>query len=415
MTKRHSVQRIVPALTVVVLIGVLAMSGVAAADDPKFGPQVETTGLDAAEPDSSATVDGAVNVSLVPANDSVAPGENVTYDILVTGPDAGISSYDVTVSLANDEVASIVDVASERESGFGVEEVLDDGAEAQLERALGDETFDPSEEILLGSVTVSADAVGNTTLAVATDSDINDLDSEQYDIAAAPEAALSIEEDVLEGTLAVEPAEESAVIDFTRSYDIVLVGADEGVSSFDLSASLDGQGSAEIVDADTTGEEVLDDVAIGDDGQSLSVTQAQLDDTVAPADSAVLVTVDIEMQSLGNVSLDVDEVTVTGVNDTSYVLETASGSIEIIEPPQGPDVTGDGASASDTTGDGRTNDVVGDGEFRITDVQELFRLIATGEIETIEGADEFFDFSDDGDVGISDVQALFQEFQEQAD
>jgi len=70
------------------------------------------------------------------------------------------------------------------------------------------------------------------------------------------------------------------------------------------------------------------------------------------------------------------------------------------------DVTGDGNPATDTTGDGLLNDVDGDGEFDIFDVQALFNNLDDDAVTENVGQ---FDFGDDGEIGVFDVQALFDE------
>lgn len=392
----------------------LATGGIAALDgdtETLSSSTIETTESTTTVP--ASTQNGSVNVSLAPVNASAAPGENITYDIVITGPDSGLSSYDVRVDLANDSVASIVDVQSARPSGFGTETVIDNGSAAELERALGDDTFAAADKITLGTITVSAETIGNTSLTVADDGDLTGLNNSAYAIEAAPASQLSVAKDVPEGTLAVEPATGSAVIDFTREYDIVLESAEDGVSSFEMSVALDSPENATIVDAETVGEDVLSNVTIDENGQTITITQAQLDDVVTPTDSVVLATLNIEMQAVGTVNVDIEEGTVSGVNETTYDLTRNSGSIEVIEPPEGPDATNNGQPATDTTGDGKTNDISGDGEFTIADVQELFKLVVSGEIESIEEANKYFDFTESENVSIADVQALFEQYNEQ--
>lgn len=71
------------------------------------------------------------------------------------------------------------------------------------------------------------------------------------------------------------------------------------------------------------------------------------------------------------------------------------------------DLTGNGNPPTDTTGDGLLNDVNGDGEFDITDVQVFFENL---ENNAIQNNPELFDFSQTGgDVTITDVQALFEQ------
>lgn len=69
-----------------------------------------------------------------------------------------------------------------------------------------------------------------------------------------------------------------------------------------------------------------------------------------------------------------------------------------------PDVTGNGAEATDPNGDGLYEDVNGDGEFNILDVQALY---ANLDKVPVQDNAELFDFSGDGQVNILDVQALY--------
>ena len=73
------------------------------------------------------------------------------------------------------------------------------------------------------------------------------------------------------------------------------------------------------------------------------------------------------------------------------------------------DVTGDGNPATDTTGDGRLNDVRGDEKFNIFDVQALFNHLDS---DAVQNSPEAFNFNRDEDpeeVSILDVQGLFDQ------
>ena len=72
------------------------------------------------------------------------------------------------------------------------------------------------------------------------------------------------------------------------------------------------------------------------------------------------------------------------------------------------DVDGSDGAATDTTGDDLLNDVDGDGEFTIFDVQVFFTNFQT---DPVQANPALFDFGDSGDdeVTIFDVQALFTE------
>lgn len=100
-----------------------------------------------------------------------------------------------------------------------------------------------------------------------------------------------------------------------------------------------------------------------------------------------------------------------GGNITSQKLsaesfETISANLTITTTLPTIDVTGDGNPATDTTGDGRLNDINGDAEANILDVQVFFTNL---EDEAIQNNPTVFDFNGDGTISILDVQALFQQ------
>jgi hypothetical protein len=72
------------------------------------------------------------------------------------------------------------------------------------------------------------------------------------------------------------------------------------------------------------------------------------------------------------------------------------------------DLTGDGRPARDTTGDGLLNDVRGDDDFNILDVQSLFNNLDS---PALQDNAEFFKFQQSGrtEVTILDVQQLFNQ------
>jgi PKD repeat protein len=70
-----------------------------------------------------------------------------------------------------------------------------------------------------------------------------------------------------------------------------------------------------------------------------------------------------------------------------------------------PDVTGNGEAAQDLDGDGVYEDVNGDGEFTIVDVNALFQNYQS---QAVQDNVDLFDFNGDGSVDIVDVNALFQ-------
>jgi len=92
--------------------------------------------------------------------------------------------------------------------------------------------------------------------------------------------------------------------------------------------------------------------------------------------------------------------------------ETASNIFDQDSAAVGVDVNGNGNSSTDTTGDNRLNDVDGNSEFDVFDVQALFDFLGT---PTVQQNPDLFGFAgiDNDRVSIFDVQALFNQFENQ--
>jgi len=71
-----------------------------------------------------------------------------------------------------------------------------------------------------------------------------------------------------------------------------------------------------------------------------------------------------------------------------------------------PDVNGDGNAAHDPDGDGRYEDVNGDGDVNAGDAQALFD---NKDSDPVQNDVDLFDFNDDGSVDVGDAQTLFEE------
>lgn len=109
-----------------------------------------------------------------------------------------------------------------------------------------------------------------------------------------------------------------------------------------------------------------------------------------------------------------DFVTSEGEADSAYTADgapvTDSASITVeADAVEGPgDITDNGEPATDLDGDGLYEDIDGDGELTIFDVQALFDERSNIASENVE----FFDFDDNGELDIFDVQALFDQQQD---
>jgi subtilisin family serine protease len=65
-----------------------------------------------------------------------------------------------------------------------------------------------------------------------------------------------------------------------------------------------------------------------------------------------------------------------------------------------------GIKPTDPDGDGRYEDIDGDGEVTMDDVQAFSQMLRS---DKVQNNPQFFDFNDDGDVSVADLQMLFDE------
>jgi PKD repeat protein len=104
------------------------------------------------------------------------------------------------------------------------------------------------------------------------------------------------------------------------------------------------------------------------------------------------------------------DVTLT-VTDAEGQSDTAAKTLTV-RPDGPPALPGQDNPPRDLDGDGRFEDVTGEGEFSVSDVQVFFEHYQS---DVVQNNATFFNFAEDDppDVSIGDVQALFQLYQEQ--
>ncbi|RLM49181.1 PPC domain-containing protein [Halorubrum sp. Atlit-28R] len=148
--------------------------------------------------------------------------------------------------------------------------------------------------------------------------------------------------------------------------------------------------------------------------ESASLTQGATTITVNPQPNTGPPTRTLDAEF--NVTLEVPNVSATTTNDISVEAADSSNGNDstvaslTVQAPGPGDVTGNGAVAQDLDEDGQFEDVDGNGELDIFDVQALFDNRGS---DTLQNNAAAFDFDDDGsaEVNVFDVQALFTEQQ----
>jgi hypothetical protein len=187
-----------------------------------------------------------LNLTLEPTTAEVAPGERQSYDIVVNGADEGISSYKMSITADDVDVAQFTGYNLTRDPLFDDSTVTP--SEIQLEAAMGDDIHEPNETITIGSVTVIAtgDDGESTPLRFDTEQNIEvaDRNSLQYDIGTTTGSAVEISDGVvLEPIVGDEPPENPDGDDLYED-----INGDGELDIFDIQALWNNRDSAVVTE-----------------------------------------------------------------------------------------------------------------------------------------------------------------------
>ena len=179
--------------------------------------------------------------------------------------------------------------------------------------------------------------------------------------------------------------------------------ADGGVGAYTATVSLDDASVATITGVELAGNpaDQTTNVDIAADGSSVTIDAALMD--TADTGSVVVATITVEGGEAGSTDLAVSASALGDEDGNNYAISGTNGaSIAVTEVTVGDFVN----PVTDADSDGEYEDINGDGDFNIVDVQALF---ANLDDDSIQNNAEKFDFNNDGAVDIVDVQALFFE------
>jgi hypothetical protein len=187
--------------------------------------------------------------------------------------------------------------------------------------------------------------------------------------------------------------------------NVVVTGASDGVNGFDLSVESSDADTVRLVDVAFAGNAgpQFRTAEFAPDNSSVAVSAVFSD--VDGASEATILNLTVEGAEEGSADLSIDVADADGIVDgdgDAYRIDEETGGTVTVRAG-GPAVGGN-PPATDPDGDGRYEDVNGDGSLGVGDVIVLFRNVDASAAQTDE-----FDFNADGDIGIGDVVRLFNE------
>jgi hypothetical protein len=232
-----------------------------------------------------------------------------------------------------------------------------------------------------------------------TDDDTVSVTVEDTDTAPPSDSEVSV-------TLVGADGDDEIATSGTNTYDIVVEGVDNGVGAFDLTITSSDTGVATITDASITAsasgqDDTTSETSVSDGSATLEAALRDTDDT----GSVTIGTVTLTGQGAGTTDVEVSVDAIGDESGQSYTVASETGaSLSVIELQQ-VDPAYDGVP-TDPDDDGTYEDVNGDNEFDVNDVQALW---ANRNADTITDFAEFYDFNNDGEFDVVDVQALWNE------
>jgi PGF-CTERM protein len=165
-------------------------------------------------------------------------------------------------------------------------------------------------------------------------------------------------------TVRLDPAESTLAPGETTTVDIVVEGATSGINAYENVLVELGSSVATITNYERT-RGGIDRSEIRNDGQTLALSAALLDDTHPPAAEIVIARATIEATSTGQATVAVDGGEIIGRDRVEYQENSMSGNV-VVESGNGDDNGTDGGNGEDNETSGGENGT-GDGNDSGTD------------------------------------------------
>jgi len=199
-------------------------------------------------------------------------------------------------------------------------------------------------------------------------------------------------------TLGLNVTDDAVTPGETTTVDLVARNVSGGVGAFEATVGLGNGSVATVTDVHLVHGSYLANVSTGPANASATVRALGMD--TADAGIVTLATLTIRIEAPGRTHVGVASADVGTEAGFEYPLSVENGTLSAtaLDP-----VVGD-SPPTDPDGDGVYEDVNGDGEVNVVDVQALFNNY---DAASVQRHSEAFDFNGDGETNIVDVQRLF--------
>lgn len=336
---------------------------------------------------------------VTPETSNAEVGETIEYDVVLERVDRGVGAYEFTAAVSNPDVATITDVSLNGEPDLTDINYSEDGDSVDIRAALANTR--ESGDITLVTISVQAETPGTTDLSLS-------------GVAVGDEEGYGYEPTVLNGemtvlspseqTLAVSPSENTVDVSEDTTANVVLENAVRGVGAYNLTISVGDSSVAKITDISLAGGPEFQNVKYGKNNQSVQVRVAAAD--TKQTGDVVIAAVTLTGVDTGSTSIDLDKEVVGDERGYEYLINSVvDGELTVDDGSSALPSFGEGEPA-DLDSDGLYEDLNGDGEATVTDVQLLY---TERNSDALNSNPEAVDFNQDGSFDVVDIQALFDE------
>jgi hypothetical protein len=349
-----------------------------------------------------------VSVGLQPSDATVDVDGVTTFDVVADTPETGVTRVEFDASLTAPSAARFTAFDPAGAPNSNSSTVTDSSISAQYEYQPGATDADDGT---LGTITVRG-LTNATTRVSLSGVNVSDDNDEAYNVIAVTSADLTVGNGGFgDGPfVSLRPADTDVPVGTQTSLDVVLDGADGGVTAVAFTvSSRNDTGDARVTDFDPSGSTAVQDNSVSASGvdASYGYTSGSTD-----ADGGTLGTVTVEGVSPGNVVVELpDGATISDDDNEKYEL-TGVGSAAIGVQGGPPAVGANAQAPRDPDSDGLYEDVDGsDGQTEptILDVIALLKAFGDDPAVTNNGAAFNFDGDPNDAVNILDVIALLEQ------
>jgi secreted PhoX family phosphatase len=192
----------------------------------------------------------------------------------------------------------------------------------------------------------------------------------------------------------------------TGSVDLTMSSVPGGLAGGSLTLSIDTS-VAEFTGATVADEFGLSRSSVSDDGSTATVTFTDIEKDVEGALVEIVVaSLEIRGTGTGTADITIESADVDDDAGDSLEVETRSGLVvtgpSAIDSPEGPG----GDAPTDPDGDGRYEDVNGNGRMDYDDIVLLFEQFDSDAVRMNEAA---YDFNENGELDYDDIVSLYEE------